>query len=146
MNFLDILKGALSIVGDLTGLDILKNASKAIETIPVEKQAELQTALMAHQEAMASVEIQKLGVENEALKIQISEALAMVNSGDKFTSRARPFGVYAASVVTMAMGGAMIFGVALDTGAIATLLTPLWGSAAYYTYNRTKEKVNGNSV
>jgi len=145
MNFLKLLGGAVGTIGDITGIDALKNFSKMIDEdkIPPEQKLLLETALLAHQEKMESFAIDKLKIENETLKIQISEALAMIQSSDKYTSRARPTGVYAATLITFILAVAMIFGIKLDNGAIATLLVPLWGSAAFYTYNRTKEKING---
>lgn len=136
MDFLGILKGALGVIGDVTGIGILKQASAAIETIPPEKQAEIQVALLAHEAQM-----KQLGIDE--MKIAISESLAMINSSDKFVSRARPFGVYAASIITAGLAIAMICSIKLDTGAIVYLLAPLWGSAAYYTFSRTKEKTAG---
>lgn len=98
MDFLGILKGALGVIGDVTGIGILKQASAAIETIPPEKQAEIQVALLAHEAQM-----KQLGIDE--MKIAISESLAMINSSDKYTSRARPTALYAATIITAAMAG-----------------------------------------
>lgn len=139
MNLLDILKPVLSTIGDITHIGIFNTAADAIggdqmKALPPETQLALETALQKHEEAMRSLDI-------EELKTFISESLAEINSTDKYTSRARPTGVYAATIITAMMATGMLFGVKLDTGAIVVLLAPLWGSAGYYTFNRTKEKL-----
>lgn len=150
MAFLDILSGAIKTVGSvlhIPGSDQLADAIKP-DNIPPEKQAELQAALLVHEEKMKAlgieelkVGIDKLRAETEDMKAVAAESLAMIQSPDKYTSRARPTGVYAATVITAALAVAMICGVKLDTGEIVTLLAPLWGSASFYAYQRTREKL-----
>lgn len=134
MDFLGIIKGALGVIGDVTGIGILKDASKAIETIPPEQQAAVQTALMKHQETMESLSVDRM-------KAVLAEATAEVSSSDHYTSRARPTCVYAACIITAAMAVAMIFSIKLDTGAVATIIAPLWTYAGFYAWNRTQEKI-----
>ena len=140
MDIKSILGDVLNVAGSVTGIGILKDAATALNgaNIPPEQQEQIQEALMKHQEVMGQQRI-------DELKEFISESLAEINSSDKYTSRARPTGVYAATLITTILAVGMLWGVKLDTGAVATLLVPLWGSAAYYTYNRTQEKIsNGN--
>lgn len=86
----------------------------------------------------AELEEKRLGIEE--IKVFISESLAMINSSDKFTSRARPMGVYAATLITTMLAIGLMFEIKIDTVAILTLLAPLWGNAAYYTKSRSDEK------
>ena len=139
MDFLGIAGGILKTVGGIFGIGGAVDIGEKILSgeIPPEKKVELQAALLQHEKDMKQLEI-------EEMRVAISESLAEIQSSDKFVSRARPFGVYAASLITAAMAGALIFQVKIDPTAIVTLLTPLWGSAAYYTFNRTKEKMNGS--
>jgi hypothetical protein len=139
MNLLGLLPKVLAVIAKVTGLDVVKQAGEALAgaQLSPEKQAELQEALATHEE-----KLKELGIEE--LKAVMSESLAEINSSDKFTSRARPFGVYVACVITAALAVAEIAGVKLDTGAVVTLIAPLWGQTAWYTYQRTREKMNGN--
>lgn len=143
MNFLNILSDGLKIIGGILPIPGLKEVAEAIspDKIPTEKQAEVQLALFKHQENMAAFEIEKLRTQIDEMKISVSESLAMIQSSDKFTSRARPMGVYAATFITVMLAVGMMFEIKLDTGAIVSLLVPLWGSASFYTYNRTQEKL-----
>lgn len=143
MNLLGLLPTILKAVGKVLGIDVVKQAGDALAgaQIPPEKQVELQLALAEHEEKLKA-----LGIEE--LKTVLSENLAMIASPDKFVSRARPFGLYTACLITTGMAVAEIAGVKIDTGAIVTLIAPMWGSAAWYSYNRTQEKLanykNGN--
>ncbi len=139
MNLLSVLKPILQTVGTVTGIGVFKDAADAIggdemQKLPPETQAALEASLEKHEEAMR-------GFDTEDLKTVVSEAVAEIASPDKFTSRARPFCVYCAGVLTLSMGGAMMFGVRFDTGAMVTLMTPLWGNSMYYVYQRTQEKL-----
>jgi uncharacterized membrane protein len=136
VSLLSILPGALKAIGKVLGLDVFGKAADALGSLSLspEQQAALQQALQAHEE-----EMQRLSIEE--LKTVLSENLAEIASPDKFVSRARPFGLYTACVITAGMAVAEIFGVKIDTGAIVTLIAPMWGSAAWYSYNRTQEKI-----
>lgn len=150
MDFLGILSGAIKTVGDILhfpGADALANAIKP-ENVPPEKQAELQAALLVHEEKMKALGIEELKVQIEAfkastedMKVALSESLAMIQSPDKYVSRARPTGVYAATVITAALAIGELFGQHFDTGAMITLLAPLWGNSMWYAAQRTKEKM-----
>ena len=139
MNLLGFLPDVLKTIGKalpIPGLSAVIDAiaPDKIAQLPPETQLALTTGLQKHEEAMRNADL-------EELKTYISESLAEIGSSDKFTSRARPTGVYAATFITTALALGLLWGVKLDTGAVATLLVPLWGSAAYYTANRTKEKL-----
>ena len=143
MNLLSLLPGVLKTVGKVLGIDVFGKAADALGSLSLspEQQLALQQALATHEE-----EMKRLGVDE--LKTVLSENIAMIASPDRFVSRARPFGLYTACVITAAMAVAEIFGVKIDTGAVVTLIAPMWGSAAWYSYNRTQEKIanlqNGN--
>lgn len=139
MNLLGLIPDVLKTIGKITGIGIFNDAGDAlapekVSALPPETQLALTTALQKHQEAMRGFDI-------EELKTYISESLAEINSTDKYTSRARPTGVYAATIITFLMAVGMLCGIKLDTSAVAELMLPLWGSAGYYTYSRTKEKL-----
>ena len=143
MNLLGLLPNVLKAVGKILGIDVVKQAGDALAgaTLSPEQQVAVQQALAEHEE-----KLKELGIEE--LKTVLSENLAMIASPDKFVSRARPFGLYTACLITTGMAVAEIAGVKIDTGAIVTLIAPMWGSAACYSYNRTQEKLanfkNGN--
>ena len=136
MNLLTLLPGALRAVAKVTGLDIVGKAADALTNVP--ESPELRAALLEHEQEMKRLSI-------EELKVALSENLAMIGSADKFVARARPTQVYLAGFITAAIAVAMIFGAKLDTGAILTIIGPLWGNAAFYTHNRTREKMNGGT-
>src|SRR5512143_1720613 len=108
MNLLGLLPTILKAVGKVLGIDVVKQAGDALAgaAIPPEKQVELQLALAAHEE-----KLKELGIEE--LKTVLSENLAMIASPDKFVSRARPFGLYTACLITTGMAVAEIAGVRL---------------------------------
>lgn len=136
MNLKEILGDVVGVVGDVLHVDIIKQAGNAIkghDTTP-EELAKLDTALQQFQLAMRDKDI-------EELKLTISESIAEISSADKFVARARPFGLYCASILTIAVGVALICGRVIDTGAIVTVIGPMWMQGAWYTYNRTKEKL-----
>lgn len=135
---LGLLPKLIKIVGKVTGNDKITEAGDALAgtALTPEQNVQLQIALSEH-----AVELAKVGADE--LKALISEAIAATQSEDPWVRRARPMGLYCAYLVTMVLVGAMIFEVKLDTGAIATLIVPLFGNAAWYTHNRTKEKIAG---
>lgn len=143
MNLLSLLPGVLRAVGKVVGIDVFGKAADTLSSLSLspEQQLALQQALASHEEAMKQLSV-------EELKTVLSENLAMIASPDKFVSRARPFGLYTACIITAGLAIAEIFGAKIDTGAAVTLIAPMWGSAAWYSYNRTQEKIanmqNGN--
>lgn len=140
MNLLSLLPGALKAIGGLLGIgDKVKAVTDALEASEgsPELRAQLQQALHAHEAQMAQIKL-------EELKTVMSESLAEIQSSDKYVARARPTGLYFAYVLTALMVISQIGGAKLDTGFISTIMVPLWGQAAWYSYNRTKEKMNGN--
>lgn len=154
MDFLGILSGAIKTVGGILhvpGADALADAIKP-ENIPPEKQAELQAALMVHEEKMKALGIEELKTQIEGfkattddMKVALSESLAMIQSQDKYVSRARPTGVYAATAITAALAIGEICGAKIDSGAMIYLLAPLWGNSMWYATQRTKEKISGGT-
>lgn len=146
---LGLLPSILRSVAKVTGISVVGDAADAITKAQLtpEQQAELQDQLLRHEQAMKA-----LGLEE--LKTAVSESVAMIGSGDKFVSRARPSMLYAATGITIllcfAVFYAIVSSVKLDLGvfaAITSLLVPLWGASGYYIGQRTKEKLgrNGNS-
>lgn len=136
MGFLDILVGAIKVAGKALGIgDKVKEVVDKIEGAPPEVRAQIARDLQSHEQA-----IKALGIEE--LKAVMSESLAMIHSSDKFTSRARPALLYLAGIITAALAVAKIFGVPINSDVI-WLIGPMWGQAGWYTYNRTKEKMNG---
>ena len=136
MNLFSLLPAILKTVGNVLGIGVVKDAGAALASAQLspDQQAALQTAMLAHEEAMANISL-------DQLKATLSESLAEITSPDKFVSRARPTGLYVAYVGTLALIIATILSVKVDSGAIITLLAPMWGQAAWYTYNRTQEKL-----
>lgn len=143
---LRLLPGILKTVASVTGLDVAKQAADAIASAQLspEQEATLQAELQRHEEAMKALSL-------DELKTAVSESIAMVQSGDRFVSRARPAMLYAATGITIllcfAVGYAIVRHIALDLGvfaAITSLLVPLWGASGYYIGQRTKEKLGKN--
>lgn len=135
---LTLIPGLLRTVAKFAGLDsggILSKAAETLEniSIPPEKQAEMEQALQKHEEAMAALSI-------EEMKTAQAESIAMVQSEDKYVSRARPTGLYIFYGVSAAIAIAMLFGVKIDSTAILTILGPLAGVGGTYVYQRTQEK------
>lgn len=145
MSLLKLLPAAVRLAGKVLGIDAGKVAD-AIEGVPSEKRAELEAALREH-----DLELRRIGVEE--LRLALSESHTLLTSEDKFVRRARPASLYAATVLTSFLVGVvgvlMLRGQSVEWGsiaAIANLILPLWGHAAYYTHNRTKEKMNGGGA
>lgn len=131
-----VLPGVLKTVGGILGLPVLGQAGDTLAATQLTpaQQVALTTALQQHEEAMAAVSL-------EELKTVMSESLAEIASPDKYVARARPTGLYLAYLATAVCVGALVAGVKLDTGALVTLIAPCWGQAAWYTWNRTQEKL-----
>src|SRR5437762_10714139 len=123
MNLFSILPKVLQIAGNILGIGTLKDAGAAIKNLQLspEQEAQLNQALMVHEAAMKQLSI-------DEMKIAMSESVAMIQSDDTYTKRARPTALYAATAITAGLAAAMIFGSHLDTGAITALLLPLWGA------------------
>lgn len=83
--------------------------------------------------------------EKEMTELALSETNLMIQSEDKYVSRARPTGLYVAYVSSIAMVIALISGTHIDAAAILTLMGPLYGAQGYYMHLRTKEKMNGGN-
>jgi len=148
MNLLGLLPGILKTVGKVLGIGKLTEAAEALSTASIspEKQAELQQALLVHEKEMKQLAV-------DELKVVMSESLAMIQSEDKYTARARPTMLYVATGITallcVAVGIAVLRhgSVSMDTvAAITSLMAPLWGVSGWYVHSRTKEKIsNGTS-
>jgi hypothetical protein len=126
-------------VGSVLGIGVVKDAGDALSKAQLspDQQAALQEALLTHEQAMAQINL-------DEFKTVMGESLAEIQSPDKFVARARPAGLYVAYVGSLALIIATIVGVKIDSGAIITLLAPMWGQAAWYSYNRTQEKLGTN--
>lgn len=136
MNLLSLLPKVLQTVARIAGIDVTPIVS-AISGLPPEKKLELETAIMNHE-----LEMQKLDVA--ALSQLVDEAKAATTSEDKFVRRARPMGLYVAYLITAIIAiGVLLNLVKQETWPlIAEIILPLYGNAAYYSHNRTKEKIN----
>ena len=136
MNLFSLLPSILKTVGNVLGIGVVKDAGDALAKAQLspDQQAALQEAMLTHEKDMAQISL-------DELKTVMSESLAEIQSPDKFVSRARPTGLYFAYLGTLAIIVATIVGVKIDSGAIITLLAPMWGQAAWYSYNRTQEKL-----
>ena len=135
---LKVLPKVLQTIGKIIGVDIFSQAGEVLSNIQVtpEQEQELQKALMEHEKALRQFDL-------EEVKTAMTESLAMIQSEDKFVSRARPTGLYIAYACTAALTIALIFQVKIDPVAVLTLMGPLFGAQGLYIYNRTKEKMNG---
>ena len=140
--FTGAAKAAAGFVGSITGL------IDEVSTTDEEKRVLINSAA----KIAADFELKMEGLSNNALQAIVSLELAATKSEDKYVRRARPTGLYIAYAVTgilaLTQTALLIIAVIqgtepiwLDTGAIATLLIPLYGNAMWYTHNRTKEKV-----
>jgi len=136
---LGLIPGILRTIASITGLSPVKEAADAIQNAQLspEKLAELQEALQRHELAMKALSV-------DELKTAVSESVAMITSPDKYVSRARPSGLYAAYAISTALAVALVFGVKIDAAAILTLMGPMYGAASVYVWRRTSEKLGGN--
>lgn len=141
MNWLSLIPDALKAIGKITGLNIASDAADAITklTLSPEQQAQLQQALFTHEQAMAQINL-------DQFKTAMSEAVAEIQSPDKYVSRARPTGLYIFYIVSGAIAVGMLLGVKIDPTAVLTILGPLAGVGGTYVYQRTQEKINGNGA
>lgn len=139
MNLLALLPGVLKTVGGLLGIgDKVKAVTDALtasEGSP-ELRAQLEQALLVHEKEMRQIDV-------EELKTFMSEAIAEIQSEDKYVRRARPTGLYIFYVVSGAIAIGMLFGVHVDPTAILTILGPLAGVGGTYVYQRSQEKKVG---
>ena len=149
-NPISLITGAVSagakLVKEITGF------ADQISTTAEEKMTLVNNA----QEAVHAFNIKLEELSNDAFKGLVSLELAALQSGDKYVRRARPTGLYIAYTVTgllaLVQSALLILAAVqntdviwIDSGAIATMLLPLYGNAAWYVYNRTKEKMNGQA-
>ena len=133
LPFVKLLPKLLGVVGKVTGLSKVEEAGTILagSSLSPEKEAELSLALAE--------------LESSDFKALLEAENVATRSEDAYVRRARPTGLYAAYFVTVGLAAAMVFGVDLDTGAVATLVLPLFGNAAWYTTQRTNEKLGGKA-
>ena len=142
MNLLGLLPGLLRTVGHILGIGAANDAATAIEgaQMTAEQRAALQVELQTHEEKMKALSI-------EEMKAAMAESLAMVESPDKYVSRARPTGLYiyyfASLFLTVTI--ALASHGHPDPTAILAIIGPMAGVGGVYTWAKTKEKLNGNS-
>jgi len=139
MGLLSLLPGVLKIIGKITGINLISDAGDALDKAKLtpEQTVALQTALAEHEEKMAQISL-------DEFKTAMSEAVAEIQSPDKYVSRARPTGLYIFYGVSAMIAVAMVVGVKLDPTAILTIVAPLAGTGGYYIHSRTQEKLAGN--
>lgn len=143
---LGLIPKIIKTAAGILGVDSVKDVVDAISNnklTPEQRQA-LELATLEYQKEMRAFDI-------EELKASLSESIAMIQSPDKYTSRARPTMLYAATFVTvllcLSIGVAILNSIHVDlgiAGVVSSMLLPLWGAAGWYVHNRTKEKMNGN--
>lgn len=145
-KLLGLLPGLLRTVGQVTGLPLLSQAADAIGGAPPlspEQQAAMQSALQAHEEKLRELGIEQSKVDTDALKALLAESIAMIQSSDRFVSRARPSQLYAFVAVNLVIVPALIFGWHPDQvqmEAIGFVEVALGGNAAWYQKLRTEDK------
>lgn len=92
--------------------------------------------------ALAVLDIEAMKVEAGILASDDDVAKAEIASEHWFIWAARPFLLYCAGIGTLAMIGTLMAHVDIPVGPLADLMLPLWGHAGFYTYQRTREKIN----
>lgn len=122
-----IIKAAAGVLG----IDSVKDVVDAIQggKLTPEQRLAIESAVDTH--------------EKEMTELALSETNLMIQSEDKYTSRARPTGLYVAYACSMGMVIALITGTHIDAAAILTLMGPLYGAQGFYMHLRTKEKISG---
>jgi hypothetical protein len=148
-----LLPGALRAIGKIVGL------GGFADTIASAIEGNSELALTPEQRAALDVELHTFEVQmrqqdTEQMKLYLSEALAEIQSADKFVSRARPTGYYAfvlGSLFYVALVGIISLRTGqLDAALVLATLAPLGGAGAQWQYNRTQEKkaklLNGNGA
>lgn len=132
-----ILKAASSILG----IDSVKDVVDAISNnkLTPEQRMALEQAMREHEKEMRALDV-------EEMKTFVLESVAMIQSTDKFTSRARPTGLYLAYILTgFVVVVKALVDTTLDVGAALMLVAPFWGAGVQYQYLRSKEKMNGGN-
>lgn len=153
---LGLLPNALKAVGsiDIPGVSAAANMLAGAldkDKLTPEQQAQLNAALLPHEEKMAELALQGRQLDAGVAHDDVDLAKAELASGDKFTSRARPSLLYLAGGITaiialtdMALAVYAAINhtepVVIPSGATIELLLPLWGHAGFYTFSRTQEK------
>lgn len=137
---LKLLKGALKIAADVTGLDTVTDIIGLFDGDNLTP--EQQNALANHEIRLKELALQELETEISA-KIDLMKT--EIKSEDAYVRRARPTGLYISYIVSVGLAAALIVGQDVDAAAVLTLIGPLMGFSGWYTYNRTKEKMNGNT-
>lgn len=130
-----IIKAAAGILG----VDSVKDVVDAIEgnKLTTDQRVALDAAAKQY-------EVEMRQIDTEQMKQFVSEAVAEITSPDKYTSRARPTGLYMAYALSLLVAIAMIAKIPIDRALIAEIILPMYSAAGYYMFLRTKEKMNGN--
>jgi len=139
MGIFDSILKVVKTAAGLLGVTSVKDLTAAIEGGKLTP--EQRVALDA---AAKQFEIENRQIDLEQMKQFVSEAVAEINSGDKYVSRARPTGLYLAYVLSGLIVVGMLFKIAIDRALVAEIMLPMYGAGGYYMYLRTKEKMNGN--
>lgn len=131
------LAGVLRTIGSVVPFakapaDILAKVLDGSTALTPQEQAAVSAALAEHEKNMLTA----FQTDADVAKVELA-------SSDKYTSRARPTGLYVAYLVTLALVAATVLGKHFDTGAITELILPCWGYGGYYAYSRTQEKKAG---
>lgn len=139
MSIFDVLPKLLKTAGSILGVNSVGDIVDALEGNKMTP--EQKVALDA---AAKQFEIENRQIDTEQMKQFVSEAIAEIQSTDKFVSRARPTGLYLAYLLSGLVIGGMLFHIPVDRALVAEIMVPMYGAGGYYMYLRTKEKMNGN--
>lgn len=148
MNWLAFIPGALRLVSNVVGGGAKKALLDTAEVVGGLSLTPEQQAALASE--LHEFEGKMRGFDVDVTKAAIASETAMIQSEDKYVSRARPTAVYAAVLFT----GTVVTTVEIMLlrvmhvdwsviGSITALITPMWGAVGYYFGQRTKEKLGG---
>lgn len=133
-----IIKTAANILG----VDSVKDVVDALENnkLTPDQRVALDAASKQFELEMRQIDVQQM-------QQFVTEAVAEINSGDKYTARARPTGLYMAYFLSgLIVVASVVFKVEIDRALIAEIILPMYSAAGYYMYLRSKEKMNGNGT
>ncbi len=137
---LSLLPKLVKAAASILGVDSVKDVVDMIEGNKLSP--EQKVALDA---AAKQFEIEQRQIDTEQMKQFVLEAVAEINSPDKFVSRARPTGLYFAYILSALIVAGMLLHAPLDRALVVEVMLPMYGAGGYYMYLRTREKLNGSS-
>lgn len=136
----------IKVAASVLGVDSVKDVVDALENNKLTP--DQRVALDA---ATKQYALEMRGFDLEEVKSTMTQAIAELQSPDKYVSRARPTILYVASGISIFL--AVVLGIVIikhttiewgAVGAMSSLLGTLFGVSGYYVGKRTAEKLNGN--